>query len=530
MRMYKNILGGGHLLGNNSRVARRHRCAGVGRPQISASAPRVVVAGASFALVLLVGALLFPTTPDAVHAEETGTKATLTINPVLSLGLDSAVTMSVQPTSTGEFTSGSAELTVSTNNETGYSLYLSTANGKATLDSINPATTTAVQPVSGNVAANDFGANTWGYNLGKDAATDNTTYQAVPTTATTPQATTAGPTLGDGTLAADTYNLNFGALINSDLPSGIYTNTVTVSVVTNPAYLPPFEGIQTMQEMTSSICSNADEGETARLKDDRDGKLYWVAKLADNQCWMTQNLDLDLKASEPLTSADSDISDSRGSWTPTDTQDNTTGFNSSDYYSTPSFNPGMFVYNLANWDSCNYFTSTSCANWTNVSNMSPMTEIRDESTSVVDTNSNTYDAHYLAGNYYQWNAATAGTGGSDVTTDYQDATDSICPKGWKLPSRGNSNSTNDFYGLTSAYSIGNNSTGATAFTKSLLYFIPAGRVAAGSLSYAGSYGYYWSSTAASNTNAYILDFGSGGVDPSISIVRYGGQSVRCLAR
>ena len=296
MRMHKNILGGGHLLGTNSRVARRPRCAGAGRPQISVSVPRVVAAGASLALILPVGALLFPVIPDAAQAEEAGTKATLTINPVLSLGLDSAVTMSVQPTSTGEFTSGSAELTVSTNNETGYSLYLSTANGKATLDSINPATTTAVQPVSGNVAADGFGANTWGYNLGKDAAADDTTYQAVPTTATAPQATTTGPTLGDSTLAADTYNLNFGALINSDLPSGTYTNTVTVSVVTNPAYLPPFEGIETMQEMTSTICSNADEGETARLKDTRDGKLYWVAKLADGNCWMTQNLDFDIPA------------------------------------------------------------------------------------------------------------------------------------------------------------------------------------------------------------------------------------------
>ena len=471
--------------------------------------------------------MLFPATPEAVHAEETGTKATLTINPVLSLGLDSAVTMSVQPTSTGEFTSGSAELTVSTNNETGYSLYLSTANGKATLDSINPATATAVQPVSGTVAADRFGANTWGYNLGKDAATDSTTYQAVPATATAPQATTAGPTLGDGTFAADTYNLNFGALINSDLPSGTYTNTVTVSVVANPAYVPNLTQISNMQDMTTEICSASTVGQTNRLTDTRDGKLYWVAKLADNQCWMTQNLDLDLDSNKPLTTTDSDISDSRGSWTPTDTQNNTTGF--SDFYGTQSFNPGMLVYNLANWDYCNYFTSTSCANWTNVSNMSPMTEIRDESTNIVDTNSNTYDAHYLAGNYYQWNAATAGTGGSDVTTERQEATDSICPKGWKLPTNGLS--TGSFGGLTRSYSISDNSTGATTLTKPPLYFIPAGYVWNGWLDSAGSTGYYWSSMADSSTRAYGLGFSSDYVNQSnYSLGRHGGQSVRCLAR
>ena len=43
------------------------------------------------------------------------------------------------------------------------------------------------------------------------------------------------------------------------------------------------------------------------------GKYYWVAKLADGKCWMTQNLDLDLSTSKALTSADSDVA---SSWTP----------------------------------------------------------------------------------------------------------------------------------------------------------------------------------------------------------------------
>ena len=351
MRMHKNILGGGHLLGNNSQVARRHRCAGAGRPLPLrgprhafrlTTAPRAVAVGASLALVLLAGALLFPTTPDSAHAEETGTKATLTINPVLSLGLDSAVTMSVQPTSTGEFTSGSAALTVSTNNETGYSLYLSTANGKATLDSINPATTTAVQPVSGPVAADGFGANTWGYNLGKDAATDSATYQAVPTTATAPQATTAGPTLGDSTLAADIYNLNFGAFINSDLPSGTYTNTVTVSVVANPAYVPNLTQISNMQDMTTEICNASTVGQTNRLTDTRDGKLYWVAKLADNQCWMTQNLDFDIPAGG--------LTNENGLAAKTDLPDGTVWDSSSDYAPQPTTAGSIFfLQQLLEW-------------------------------------------------------------------------------------------------------------------------------------------------------------------------------------
>ena len=47
-----------------------------------------------------------------------------------------------------------------------------------------------------------------------------------------------------------------------------------------------------MQEMTSTICADAAENDTAQLTDTRDGKKYWVTKLADGNCWMTQNLDL----------------------------------------------------------------------------------------------------------------------------------------------------------------------------------------------------------------------------------------------
>ena len=426
--------------------------------------------------------------------------------------------MSVQPTSTGEFTSGSAELTVSTNNETGYSLYLSTANGKATLDSINPATTTAVQPVSGNVAADRFGANTWGYNLGKDAATDATTYQAVPTTATAPQATTAGPTLGDGTLAADTYNLNFGALINSDLPSGTYTNTVTVSVVTNPAYLPPFEGIETMQEMTSTICSNADEGETARLKDARDDKLYWVAKLADGNCWMTQNLDFDIPA-DGLTSADSDVTstwNSSSAYPPTATS--TTIYNNSSNTGTLSWDLGMYVKSdpdgySSYCDGVEGLSDSSCtsAGWADVLSMTPMTD----GTSNEAISGNTYNAHYLVGNLYQWNAATAGTGGK--IDNYAKATDSICPKGWRLPT---GRSGGEFDALVGSLN-------STTITQAPYYFNHSGYIDSGALRYAGDDGEYWSSTAHSGaSDAYCLNT----APYTFATYRYYGQSVRCLAR
>ena len=352
----------------------------------------------------ILGAMLFPAMPEGAHAEDVsqsaGTKVNLTVQPVIAVSAaDNAVSVDVTPTQGGTFEKNATTLSVSTNNETGYSLYLSTVNGKSTLASLNPSVTNTIGAVSGTaenpVSKDGFGANTWGYNLGKDAATDSTTYQAVPTTTTAPQATTAGPTLGDGTLAADTYNLNFGALINSDLPSGTYTNTVTVSVVTNPAYIPPFEGIQTMQEMTSSICSNADEGETARLKDTRDDKLYWVTKLKDGNCWMTQNLDFDIPAggitgdqAAKTDLLDGTAWDSSSDYAPQPTITDSP-FNNSTSTGTYSYDPGLYVNDPSKgWTACDtYYEDTSACtagNWTKITDsMSPMTTERTDGT-VVD--------------------------------------------------------------------------------------------------------------------------------------------------
>jgi len=51
--------------------------------------------------------------------------------------------------------------------------------------------------------------------------------------------------------------------------------------------------IEKMQEMTATICDASQEGDAKQLIDERDGKKYWVTKLPDGQCWMTQNLDYD---------------------------------------------------------------------------------------------------------------------------------------------------------------------------------------------------------------------------------------------
>ncbi|MBR2695459.1 hypothetical protein IKE86_00915 [Candidatus Saccharibacteria bacterium] len=144
------------------------------------------------------------------------------------------------------------------------------------------------------------------------------------------------------------------------------------------------------------------------------------------------------------------------------------------------------------------------------------------------------------GNWYNWYAAVAGsTHPSNGATSR--AADSICPKGWKLPSN---NGDQDFYGLIDGgYSIGNNTRGNQAtntltsnatdakirvfplsFLRSGYYFWNSG-----GLNTRGSYGYYWSAGSASATNSYGLSFYSTLLHPRSSNYKGYGFAVRCVA-
>ena len=482
-----------------------------------------VLAGTSGAvMVLVLGAMLFPSLPTAVQAEESGSTANLNVESAVAITLPDTVAIDVTPTPDGTFSSSNVNLSVSTNNNSGYALYFATTGDDNHMHSQNQATTETIAPVSGSVTQATFANNTWGYNLraaSEGDANASTQYQAVPTSGDTALKTTSAP-------SNDSYNLTFGAKVNTSIPSGTYTNTVAVSVVANPPLVADMTSLSTMQEMTPEVCEATEVGTVARLTDARDQKQYWVTKLADGNCWMTQNLDLDLSTSKALTPDDSDVS---SNWTPTRST-TTSIFSNTTNTEQYSWDPGYWVKSDPDGYS-NYcgsssgitsFNDADCtsAGWTNVSSMTPM----DDGTTNTVISGNTYNAHYLVGNFYQWNAATAGTGG---TITSQEATDSICPKGWRLPT---SKSSGEYQALMAAYNITSNTDSTTRITQSPLYFHPSGNVSSGSLRYAGDSGYYWSSTAYSSTNsAYGLYFGSGYVDPSNISSRYYGFSVRCLA-
>ena len=226
--------------------------------------------------------------------------------------------------------------------------------------------------------------------------------------------------------------------------------------------------ISTMQEMTQEFCASvttSSPDNTARLKDTRDGKYYWAAKLADGNCWMTQNLDFDLSTNVSLEPETSDI---KSAWTPTrSTTATISGYNSN---AGLSYNPGDVYYE----------------------------------------NTSGNDSHYHVGNYYQWNAATAGYNGTS------DSNQSICPKGWKLPSR------SQFQTLIDSVPVNSNLINAP------YYMLRGGRVYNSSLSSVGSDGFYWSSSTYNYNTTYSLSFGPRNMITSYSY-RFYGNMVRCVA-
>ena len=481
-----------------------------------------LIGASGVALTLLAGALLFPSLPDGASAADpsasTAIRTNVKVAPILSLSVGNpatdTATVKVTPTENGAFNSKTLPVTVSTNNETGYSLYLSIADGK-TDNKLKPSVATnssVINPVTGapTPTSTSFAANTWGYNLGTSEPDDtNTAYSAVPLDRTTPQQTTSAPTSGAG----DSYKLTFGTKVDTHLPADTYSTQVVLSAVTNPAYVAIFNGIKTMQEMTASICADATEGDTAQLTDTRDQKQYWVTKLADGNCWMAQNLDYDIPVGGITgdQAAKTDLSDGRtwatgdpSSSNPYPAQATTTEIYYNDSSTgTYSYDPGLVVV-----------SGTEFVPY----------ESRPEGT----------DEHQLVGNYYQWNAATAGTGAL-VSQKGEDATDSICPKGWQLPT---------LTGDTSAYNLmtkypdifsglaledDNTGTATEAATQDPLFFGYTGDVFLGAMYDVGQFSNFWLSTLYSENYAYLFGVAPGMATASGWGSRDFGYSIRCLA-
>lgn len=533
------------------------------------------------------------------RSEQVTSDVGVVVMPTIAVGAQTTVTIDVTPKPTeNSFASASAKLAVTTNSTAGYSVYMWALNGSGDLQHVNPTETSTITSITKPVTADNFDNNSWGYHV---IESDDTLYRPIPTDSNTAIITSDS---SSNDAAADDYNIDFGVNVDSNLASGQYYNAVVFSAIANPIAISSLYELRYMQDMTGSICENtpydtygnfdptqADPMSpvTKQLTDTRDGKQYWVAKLRDGNCWMTQNLALDLSTEKTLTPADTNVtedytplSSTRVDDTPTTTENKLSPMlgGSQDRTYTQQYSWGTWknyvITDPISYTTCSGDTTTLClSRYTDVGDVDWKPNYVAQDNNAVDETNKIYDAHYLIGNYYQFATATAGTGTPNTQAN---APSSICPKGWTLPRAGKSwapllnyDTNNGTFGnLLRAYGVAatspstagsiaitlrnysnkldasSNIDGTTAtynvtagqfnIVSSPLYYVRNGNISTNStFFYTGNYGYYWSRTSHNSSDAqgYLLTFLSGAsgttVNPSSGpSAKYAGAAVRCL--
>ncbi|MBQ5812326.1 hypothetical protein IIW29_02005 [Candidatus Saccharibacteria bacterium] len=473
---------------------------------------------------------------------------------------------------------------VTTNSVAGYTLSATVGNktdaSTALTNTANSSYTFTNLATTPGVAANlsAFSDNAWGYSYCKDTVTncgsggsatwisgsvgaDGAAGASVAGYAGLPldnndnanERGMGGITLINTTSPADSDSVQFkiGARAGSTQPAGTYTNTINFYAVSYAApvtlydsYLAAgktmYRGYYKLQDMNSSICS-ATTAEDSELQviDIRDNKVYWIAKLQDGHCWMTQDLKLDLDSNTTLTHADTDLgwgSDTATtSWTPANStiQLNSDGKTFPSMGTATTDNNVPKSANLGDW----YY-----AGYSGTGDVLPSTTVNyltTTNTTYFNTTPYTVNGeHGHIGNYYNWSAAVASNDTSAYTTStYSDVTtnpqNSVCPAGWRLPTASNAStstagSTDEFMRLNYIYNsrATNNS---KAVEGSPLFFARGGYVNGSSLINSGNNGYYWSSSVFDSSYAYTLYFFAPSVN-NPSSTRVYGRLVRCVAR
>ncbi len=228
-----------------------------------------------------------------------------------------------------------------------------------------------------------------------------------------------------------------------------------------------------IQDVTTANCPT----EMTLVYDKRDEQEYNIQKLADNNCWLLDNLRLGAESlTESLSTSNTNMSPSVSFALPTSISE---GFNS-------------YTGAQINTDSANTVASTTYGS-----------------------------ASGKIGVYYNYCAASAGTYCYASDSGTGNASYDICPSGWRMPTGGSSGK---YQALYTAYS-----SDATNFRNALS--TPLSGYYDGSSAYdQGSGGYFWSSTYYYSGSMYVLYVTSSDVYPRGIGNRSNGFSVRCVAK
>ena len=364
---------------------------------------------------------------------------------------------------------------------------------------------------------------------------DYSAFQEVPADYTLVAKRTAGTDIGT-TAEGATLKSTYQAYISKTQPAGTYTGQVKYTLVHPHDTTKPHKSVvmQNVNEWKNTITT----GEEITAIDSRDGKSYTVAKLADGNLWMTQNLDHDI------------VTDGSVAY------DNTT--------TDLGWNTSTNSYDVASWvpSTATYGTGTTTWNWSNTIPESydpgelywngvpkPIDQASCEATggtwnveewsSWCDTNniaftSSVGDSHYHLGNYYNWTAALAMNDSSTYETDGQIINQSLCPAGWTLPKAGSITTDGSFqylieqYGWDSSSQIMDNPTVWDSLIKA-----PLSGQWGGSPYQISESGYFFSPQVHGLGGTYssgLTIYYDKHVTSDVQVLRFGGISVRCISR
>ena len=363
----------------------------------------------------------------------------------------------------------------------------------------------------------------------------------------------------------------YAAYIKPTQPAGTYEGQVKYILLHPASNLgPDTYYMQDVEDWGGTIAV----GQEVTAYDTRDNKSYTVRRMCmegtgstwqdketnctNSMLWMTQNLDLDLSSSVALNSIDTDLNvvdsgayidgyfiDNNGVifWTPdkstiTDINTSVGNFNgwTNNNNVAYSADPDAGSQNNSWYFTDTYFQSNLC--YANNNNQT-CNYLKNGNTVAPIYFSHTPFAgngdHGKMGNYYNWSAAIASNNSSSYNTNTQsnianNPQNSICPKGWRLPTTSSIAAKNEFNLLNAIYNnIHDGDKLDQGLVGSPVFMIRAGIVNYGYLNFAGYFGYYWSSTVDSASKAFSLYFFSTGLYPSSSYNRSAGWSIRCVS-
>ena len=419
----------------------------------------------------------------------TSSDVSFTFAPTLSIGL-STDSLNIDNLVPGNISdSNSVKVTVSSNTPYGYvlsasvgssdstSTYYNTSNLVHEDSTVNNAFTSIDTSAS---LANLTTDNTWGYSTSLDGGTTWSTYSGLPSTTTKPLLDISDPA------TPSTIDFKIAAKSSTTQASGTYNNIITFYAVgkPEPVSIRKLKYMQDFRTLSSEdkylVLESMPVGQQYKLIDDRDNKTYWIAKQADGNIWMTQNLDLTIDSAKTYTEEDTDVN---SDWHPVWVQLKDPG----DRYWNGNFTSNSAIYN----------------------------------TTVLDESSTPGGSHYHIGNWYDWATATA-IDNPNSYTYYRDLNRSICPAGWRLPTATGNKS---FYNLYNAKPFTRGENGDAHLAPNFFSYSDAN----GTGNYIGNSVAYWSSTVYNTYYAYRMQ-----IDSGISLQGTSGKgnkfNIRCVAR